>query len=95
VSAVTVAVSEAVYQRLHRLSSQAGKSPEAVLDQALAEYEYKLLSQSRPGQQPRAAAEAELLDDLGRIRKPPRDVKSVAVRVVAVGRATARLSEEE
>jgi hypothetical protein len=40
----TVDLGEAGYQRLIRLATQQGQSPEAVLDQALAEYEHRLLS---------------------------------------------------
>lgn len=94
-SATTVAVSEAVYQRLHRLSTQAGQSPEAVLDQALADYEGKLLASGRPTHEPRAASEAELLDDPGRIRIPPRAVTAVSAQVLVVARPAPRLREEE
>lgn len=94
-SAVTVAVSEAVYQRLHRLSTQAGQSPEAILDQALADYEGKLLPGDHRVQGPRASFEAELLDDPGRIRTPPREVRTIVARVRTVGRPAPRLSGEE
>src|SRR5262245_2702973 len=70
-STTTVDLSEAVYQRLIRLSTQQGQSPEAVLDQALADYERRLLSGEGRGPGPRASDEAELLDDPGRIRMPP------------------------
>lgn len=93
-SAVTVAVSEAVYQRLHRLSTQAGQPPETILDQALAEYEGRRKSENCLAQ-PRAAAEAELIEGPGRIRLPPRTVKTVPARVVTVGRPAPRLSGEE
>jgi hypothetical protein len=70
VSAAIVVTREAVYLRLHRLSTQAAvrKRPRS----GAADYEGKLLSANGPVQQPRASAEAELLDDPGRIRSAPR-----------------------
>jgi hypothetical protein len=43
-STTSVDLSEPVYQRLIRLAVQQGQAPETVLDQALADYEHKLLS---------------------------------------------------
>ncbi len=43
-STTNVDLSEAVYQRLIRLATQQGQAPEAILDQALADYERRLLS---------------------------------------------------
>jgi hypothetical protein len=71
-STTTIDLSEAVYQRLIRLSAQQGQSPATVVAQALAAYEHKLLSGEGRGPGPRASSEAELLDDPGRIRTPPR-----------------------
>jgi predicted transcriptional regulator len=44
-STTTVDLSEAGYQRLIRLATQQGQPPEAVLDQALADYERRLLAE--------------------------------------------------
>src|SRR5262245_46887613 len=44
-SSTSVDLSEAVYQRLLRLATQQGQAPEAILDQALADYEHRLLSE--------------------------------------------------
>ena len=43
----------------------------------------------------RAAEEAELLDDCGRIRMPPRDVTLVTVHVVDVGPRTMRVYADD
>jgi predicted transcriptional regulator len=43
-STTSVDLSAAVYQRLIRLAAQQGQAPEAILDQALADYERRLLS---------------------------------------------------
>jgi hypothetical protein len=43
-STASVDLSEAVYQRLIRLATQQGQAPEAILEQALADYERRLLS---------------------------------------------------
>ena len=44
-STTTIDLSEPVYQRLIRLATQQGRPAEAVLDQALADYERRLLSE--------------------------------------------------
>jgi hypothetical protein len=95
VSTTTLTVSENVVQRLHQLSVRAGQPEEAVLDRALADYEAKLLAGDRPPTEPRASCEAELLDDPGRIRMPPRNPQEVTVRVVNAGRGTPRLRWED
>ncbi len=84
-STTTVDLSGAGYQRLIRLSSQQGRSPQAVLDQALADYERSLLSGEARGMSPRASSEAELLDDPGRVRTPPRQTQSVTAKVRSAG----------
>ena len=85
-STATLSVSQNVFQRLHELSARAGEPAETVLDRALAAYAAKLLAGGCQGTEPRTAFEAELLDDPGRIRLPPRDVQAVTARVVAAGR---------
>lgn len=92
---MTVDLSEAMYQRLIRLSTQQGQSPEAVLDQALAEYERRLLSGEGRVPGPRASCEAELLDDPGRIRPPSRQAQAVTAQVRSVGRQPPRVRAEE
>jgi hypothetical protein len=49
-TARTLTLSEAVYQRLCLISTRAGKPPEVALDQALGDYESKLLGQSQQDQ---------------------------------------------
>jgi hypothetical protein len=95
VCTTTLALSEHVFQRLHQLSTRAGQPAEVVLDQALADYESKLLAERDQPVQPRACSEAELLDDPGRIRISPRDVQAVTARVVSAGRQTPRLCCED
>jgi len=95
VSTTTLALSEDVFQRLHRLSARAGEPAEAVLDRALADYESKLLATGDASVEPRAYSEAELLEDPGRIRMAPRGVQALTVRVVSAGRRTPGLREEE
>ena len=94
-STTTLALSEDVFQRLHRLSARAGEPAEAVLDRALADYESKLLAAGGHPVEPRAYSEAELLDDPGRIRLSPRGVQALTVRVVSAGRRTPRLRGED
>jgi hypothetical protein len=85
-----LSVSQDVFQRLHELSARAGETAETVLDRALAAYEAKLLAGGCQGAEPRAGFEAELLDDPGRIRLPPREVQVVTAHVVAADRRTPR-----
>jgi hypothetical protein len=94
-STTTIDLSETVYQRLIRLSTQQGQSPATVLAQALAEYERRLLSGEVRGPGPRACSEAELLDDPGRIRTPPRQAQAVTAQVRSAGRQPPRVSVEE
>ncbi len=94
-STMTVDLSEPVYQRLIRLSTQQGQSPEVVLDQALAAYERRLLSGEGRLPVPHASDEAELLDDPGRVRMPPRQAQAVTAQVRSVGRQPARVHAEE
>jgi hypothetical protein len=84
-----------VQQRLQALSCKVGQSPEIVLEQALDDYERKLLSQGNRAMEPRASAEAELLDDLGRIRVPPRDQRRVLAQVVSAPPSPIRVTVEE
>lgn len=79
-----------VYKRLHVLSDKVGQSPGAVLAQALADYEQKLLARDHDSTAPRTSTEAELLDDPGRIRMAPRDQQAVLANVVSVGRRPSR-----
>jgi hypothetical protein len=76
------------------------------IGQPLAEFEGKQvlvtliapdtpLSSSEPAPRPVAAAEAEILEDTGRIHAAPRDVQSVTAQVVAVGRRPPRVSAKE
>ena len=94
-STTTLALSEDVFQRLHRLSARAGEPAEAVLDRALADYESKLLAAGDRPVEPRAYSEAELLDDPGRIRMSPHGVQALTVRVVSAGRRTPGLRWED
>ena len=94
-SPTTVDLSEAVYQRLIRLATQQGQAPEAVLDQALADYERRLLAGENRAPGPRASAEAELLDDPGRVRTPPRQAQAVTAQVRSTGRQPPRVHAEE
>ena len=89
------ALSEGVYQRLHQLSVQAGQPPEAVLDQALADYERKLLSGEQQAARPHVSPEAELFDDVGRICIPTRAAQAVTAQVQSAGRQPPRLRGEE
>jgi len=72
-----------VQQRLYALSCKVGQAPELVLEQALDDYERKWLSQGKHSMEPRASAEAELLDDLGRIRVPPRAPRQMLAQIVS------------
>jgi hypothetical protein len=92
--ATTVGINEGSYQRLIHLVEQTGRPASAILEQALAEYECKISGGANPGNsrpQPAAAEEAQLLEDVGRIRTPPRDSRLVAAHVVPVPRRTPRL----
>jgi len=82
VSTTTLALSQDMFQRLHKLSARAGQPAEAVLERALADYESKLFAEGEQPVHPRESSEAELLDDPGRIRVPPRAVRDVSARVV-------------
>lgn len=84
-----------VQQRLYALSCKVGQAPEIVLEQALDDYERKLLSQGNRLMAPAASTEAELLDDLGRIRVPPRASQRVLAQVVSIPRRPIRLTGEE
>ena len=93
--ATTVGIDEAAYQRLLHLVEQTGRPAGVILEQALAEYEHKVAGSARPVNglpQPAAAEEAELLDDVGRIRMPPRDRSLIAARIVAVPLRVPRLA---
>ncbi len=92
-SATTVGIDEVSYQRLLGLVEQTGRPATAILEQALADYERKVSAGEKVGGAPSvpvAAEEAELLEDTGRIRMPPRDVRSVVARVVPAGRRAPR-----
>ncbi|HKI36235.1 MAG TPA: hypothetical protein VKA46_30540 [Gemmataceae bacterium] len=94
-SASTVAINEASYQRLLDLVEQTGRPAAAILDQALADYERKLSggeNASNGRSTPVAAEEAELLEDTGRIRMPPRARRSVVAHIVPAGRRAPRPS---
>lgn len=94
-STTNLALDEGVYKRLHVLSDRVGQSPDAVLDQALADYEHKLQSGNHPSTAPRTSAEAELLDDPGRIRMAPRGQQTLLAHVVSVGRRPCRATSEQ
>lgn len=78
----TVGIDEVSYQRLLGLVEQTGRPAATILEQALAEYERKVSAgektESAPAA-PRAAEEAELLEDTGRIRMPSPDGRSVVI----------------
>ena len=83
--AATVGINEGAYQRLLQLVEQTGRPAGAILEQALADYERKVAGGANAGNgplQPAAAKEAELLEDVGRIRMPPRAKQWVAAHVV-------------
>ena len=90
-SATTVGINEASYHRLLHLVEQTGRPATVILEQALADYERKVAGceegwNGRPT--PAAAEEAELLEDIGRIRVPPQGRRLVVAHVVpAVARA--------
>lgn len=84
-----------VQQRLYALSCKVGQAPEIVLEQALDDYEQKWLSQGNRSVDPHASAEAELLDDLGRIRVPARAPQGVWAQVVSIPRRPIRVTGEE
>src|SRR5207253_1327950 len=94
-STTILALDERVYERLHVLSNRLGQSLEAILDQALVDYERKLESNDQPTTTPRTSSEAELLDDPGRIRMAPRGQQAVLAHVVSVGRRPCRAASEE
>ncbi|HBI41427.1 MAG TPA: hypothetical protein DDY78_01040 [Planctomycetales bacterium] len=96
-SATTVGINEGSYQRLLHLIEQTGRPAGAILEQALADYECKVSGGANPGNgrpQPAAAEEAELLEDAGRIRIRPRDIRLVAAHVVPVPRRAPRAGPE-
>ena len=95
--ATTVGINEGSYQRLLHLVEQTGRPAGAILEQALADYECKVSSGANSGNgppQPVAAEEAELLEDTGRIRLPPRASRLVAAHVVPVPRRALRLGAD-
>ncbi|MGH7223476.1 MAG: hypothetical protein ACRELF_09625 [Gemmataceae bacterium] len=84
------------------------KQGQLLIGQPLADFEGKqvlvtliaadtLLPSSWPASAavPRAAEEAEILEDIGRFRDTPRPRQTVSAEIVAVGRRPARLSGEE
>ena len=84
-----------VYERLQILSDRIGQSPEAILDEALVDYERKLEVKELPPMAPIASTEAELLDDPGRIRMPPRNQRTVQAHIVSIGRQSRPTASEE
>jgi predicted transcriptional regulator len=97
-STTTVGIDETSYQRLLGLVEQTGRPAAVILDQALADYERKVSGQENAGKPrlaPVAAEEAELLEDAGRIRIPPREVRTVVARIIPTGRRAPRISEDE
>jgi len=84
-----------VQQRLYALSRKVGHSPEIVLEQALDDYERKVQSQGNRSVDLRVSDEAELLDDLGRIRVAPRASRQVLAQVVSTPRRPIRVTAEE
>jgi len=87
-----LALDEGVYQRLHVLSDKVGQSPDTILDEALTDYEQKLLAVAPASTAHQTSTEAELLDDAGRIRMAPRGQQAVLAHVVPVGRRPCRVS---
>lgn len=81
-SATTVGINEASYQRLLHLVEQTGRPAPIILEQALADYERKVSRGEKAANGltgPVAAEEAELLEDVGRILMPPRAKTSLKV----------------
>ncbi len=95
--ATTVGIDEAAYQRLLHLVEQTGRPAGVILEQALADYEHWVArgAQAVNGPpQPAAAEEAEILEDVGRIRMPPRDRCLVAARIIAIPRRVPQLGAD-
>jgi hypothetical protein len=84
-----------VLQRLHALSCKVGQTPEIILEEALDDYERKLLSKGCRSMTPSASDEAELLDDVGRIRVTPHASSQVLAQVVSIPRKPLRVTGEE
>ncbi len=96
-SATTVGINEGAYERLLHLVEQTGRPAGVILELALADYERKVSGGAPPVNgppQPAAAEEAELLEDVGRIRMPPRGSRLVAAHIVSVPRRVPRLGAD-